>query len=979
MINKYICMKNVPLSILLITLLYGVFCSVAHAQNTGVVMGRVLDASDGTPLWGVNVTVKGTSIGAATNDDGRFKISNVPPGRFTLVISYLGYEKAERDVRLESGATVSIDVRLRQSFIIGQEVVITAQLKGQQAAINQQLTSNSIVNILSQERIRELPDQNAAEAISRLPGISVQRNGGEAQKVVIRGLAPKFSNITINGEKIPSTDLEDRSVDLSSVSSDMLAGIEVYKSPTADKDGDAIGGTVNFAMKKAPEDAAVDAKIQMGNNSLENYYGDYKSSVNISNRFFRNALGVVLTGNIQQANRGSDAQEESYSLSFEPAPGAPVPYKIDDMRLVDRKEIRKRYGASIAIDYDESANNRFFLTGFWSKTDRDESRRRHRYNIQESREEFDHLDHLIGTQLFTIGLDGTHALSLPLVGALDLTWHVSGSQSDQKNPFQLYTRFFQMGLPGVIADQGPEQVPSSVNNDVNNTWLKEMTYSSERVIDKNRTFQLDAKNSFSLGNKISGYVKLGAKYSMKSRERDRRQVLANTVIETALGPAIYNNPAAFYRSFALTPDITHKVLMSNFVSKDDLIGELLGGKYRSWPAISGDLIHEFWDNMSTWKTPSGISLFDHDITRLEDKLAAFDSYTAKENIFAAYVLTELYLGNDIMVLPGVRFERTVNNYKTLLGTNGAVPDDTPSIVSVKDSTGEATYVAWLPMIQMRVSLFEGMGIRASVAKTLSRPNFYDLVPYEKISRSGSPRSIEKGNPSLKNTFALNYDVYVSLFNRYGLFSVGGFYKTLDNVSYLRTSYIRSGTYNGFQLIQPVNADDASTVYGGEIEVQANLTLLPKPFDGLIIAGNLAFMKSRTLYPRFQVTNQIIQQPPFLVVSVVDTVREAPMPGQADKMGNVTLGYERGGFSGRLSLVFQGRSLAIVGTRPETDGYTDPYYRWDLAVQQKIFSEISVYMNVNNITGVADMSSNQRYLTSEQYYGWGAEVGVRYKF
>jgi outer membrane receptor protein involved in Fe transport len=139
------------------------------------------------------------------------------------------------------------------------------------------------------------------------------------------------------------------------------------------------------------------------------------------------------------------------------------------------------------------------------------------------------------------------------------------------------------------------------------------------------------------------------------------------------------------------------------------------------------------------------------------------------------------------------------------------------------------------------------------------------------------------------------------------------------------------------------------------------------------------MKSKTLYPRFQVTNQVITKPPFLIVSVVDTVREAPMPGQADKMGNLTLGYERGGFSGRLSLVFQGRSLAIVGTRAETDGYTDAYYRWDLAVQQKVLHGISLFFNVNNITAAADQSSNQRFLTAEQYYGWGAELGVRYRF
>ena len=963
-----------------VLMLFLVCSSALLAQTSGSITGKVSDGADGSPLWGVNVSIKGTSLGASTNDEGRFKISGVPPGTYTLMMSYLGYTKEEREVRVERNAVATVDVRLTQSAIIGREFVVTAQLKGQQAAINQQLTSNSIVNILSQERIRELPDQNAAEAISRLPGISVQRDGGEAQKVVIRGLAPKFSNITINGEKIPSTDLEDRSVDLSSVSSDMLAGIEVFKSPTADKDGDAIGGTVNFAMKKASGERALDAKFQGGNNSLEKDYGDYKGSLNVSQRFFSEALGVVLTGNIQRANRASDAQEEAYSLSSEPSPGSPVPYKIDDMRLVDRKEIRKRYGASLALDFDLGTSNSFLLTGFWSKTDRDDTRRRQRFNVQESREEYDLLDHLIGTQLFTVGLDGTHNVSLPFVGILDLSWHVAASQSDQRNPFELYTRFFQQGLGGgLIANEGPERVPTSVTSDMSNTWLKEMTYSSERVIDKNKTVQFDAKSTYSLGDVLSGSLKFGGKLSLKSRDRNRTQIISNTVIEQDLGPAIFNNPNSFYRSFPLTSDVNHKVLMSGFLSPDDQIGEFLNGKYSGWPTLSGQAIHAFWDNMRYWVSPRGVALYDNTMTVIGDQQASDASYTAKENILAGYVMTEINIGRDIMLLPGIRYEQTKNNYKTMFGRTGSTTDDTPSIVAVQDSTGDRTYGVLLPMVQTRVTLFEGMSLRGSVAKTISRPNFFDLVPYEMVTRSGSPKTIVKGNPSLLHTAALNYDLYLSLFNRYGLFSIGGFYKTLDNVSYIRTSYIRSGTYTGFQLTQPVNADDPSKVYGGEIEVQANLTLLPSPFDGIIIAGNLSIMKSRTLYPRFQVTNQVIPKPPFLVVSVLDTVREAPMPGQADKMGNLTLGYERGGFSGRLSLVFQGKSLAVVGTRAETDGYTDAYYRWDLAMQQKVLLGTSVFLNINNITAAAEKSSNQRYLTAEQYYGWGAELGVRYKF
>ena len=77
--------------------------------------------------------------------------------------------------------------------IEGEIAIVTAQAFGQRAAINQQLASNSVVNIVSAEKIEELPDATAAEAIGRLPGVSLKRSSGEANKVVIRGLSPKYN------------------------------------------------------------------------------------------------------------------------------------------------------------------------------------------------------------------------------------------------------------------------------------------------------------------------------------------------------------------------------------------------------------------------------------------------------------------------------------------------------------------------------------------------------------------------------------------------------------------------------------------------------------------------------------------------------------------------------------------------------------------------------------------------------------------
>ena len=212
-----------------------------------------------------------------TDDDGNYLLPNLRPGNYTILFSYLSYHDKEEEIVVVGGETHIVNGEMEVESIMGEEVVITAMMRGQTAAINQQIQSNTIVNVVSKEKISELPDNNAAEAIARLPGISVVRDAGEGTKVVIRGLAPKFNSITMNGERIPSTDPEDRSVDLSMISPDMLEGMEVFKAIRPDMDGDAIGGTVNFFAKNADPGLHGSALLQTGYNAHENKFGQYKT------------------------------------------------------------------------------------------------------------------------------------------------------------------------------------------------------------------------------------------------------------------------------------------------------------------------------------------------------------------------------------------------------------------------------------------------------------------------------------------------------------------------------------------------------------------------------------------------------------------------------------------------------------------------------------------------------------------------------
>ncbi len=462
------CLNNTKIVLLILVLLISPLLNLTSAQSSCEIAGKVVDGIDNSPLWGSNVILVGTSNGTVTNMDGIYRLVNIKEGNAVLVYRYIGYVSDTVKIKIAGGEKKKIDIKLRPVAVNVNEIVVTAQRQGQQEAINQQLNSNSIVNIVSRDKIMDLPDQNAAETLARLPGISLQRDGGEGQKVVIRGLAPKFTNITVNGQKIQSTDPNDRSVDLSSISPDMLAGIEVFKSITSDKDADAVGGTVNFIVKNAPDKLTGDLKIQSGYGSQQNYYGDYRSSVNLSNRFLNNTLGVVATANIQKADRSSDALTANYPFDHTITGTNIDVLRVGNLNLTDDQQIRTRYGASLSTDYDFD-NGNLIATGFWSQTDRDDLRRRKRYQIDNARTQYEIRQGKSTTQLFSGNILGNYILSI-----FQIDGSLAFSQSDQNTPLEYNNIFQELSSlkPTIIINQGPKLIPLGVKDNLNNTTFK---------------------------------------------------------------------------------------------------------------------------------------------------------------------------------------------------------------------------------------------------------------------------------------------------------------------------------------------------------------------------------------------------------------------------------------------------------------------------------------------------------------------------
>jgi hypothetical protein len=215
------------------------------SDASGTVSGIVTDAQLGEPLPGANVLIVGSNVGTVTNLSGEFSL-RASEGEIELEVSYIGFTTIKQKVNVPANSVAIVEIKMKNDVKELEGIVVTGALQGQQRALNQQKSADNIKNIVSADQIGRFPDPNVAEALQRVPAINIERDQGEGRYVLVRGLAPQFTNISINGEQIPSPEAGVRYVALDAIPADQLSSIEVSKSLTPDMDGDAIGGSVNL-------------------------------------------------------------------------------------------------------------------------------------------------------------------------------------------------------------------------------------------------------------------------------------------------------------------------------------------------------------------------------------------------------------------------------------------------------------------------------------------------------------------------------------------------------------------------------------------------------------------------------------------------------------------------------------------------------------------------------------------------------------
>jgi len=967
--------------------------------GSGSIKGTIKDSLSNEILIGANIYLDSTSLGAASDFEGKYAITLIPPGNYTIKCSYVGYISKEMKITVVDNKTLEINFSLSAVSITGEQVIVTAQALGQTAAINQQLSSNTIKNVVSSDRIQDIPDANAAESVGRLPGISLIRSGGEGQKVTIRGLAPKYNVMMVNGVRMQSTDRDDRSVDLNMIAPNVLSGIEVTKALTADMDADAVGGTVNLKIGKADEGFHTKISAQDGYGSLAKTYGNYKLNGLISNRFFDGKLGVQLSGFIDNFNRNSDVLGAGWSINRSTVTehGSNLLLsELDNSAITDRVTDRKRTGGGLVLDYQLPFGS-LLLNNFISKLDEDKTEVGNTLYTNGGFTAYSNINKFSNT-VYNNALQGEFEFS-----NIGVDFSISNSVSNQDQPGDLQMNVnTEQGQTGTIIPEGfnprlvePDVFINNVNVPVSNLRVTNFTSLKREVTQASQEGVLNFKIPYNFFNYLSGDFKFGGKYVHNKRNNDETQWF-NTPDRNHIGELFVQElEDSLWPDLGLAPEDRNLGIRAFLFENPNYdVGNFLSGKenvsnFYFLPDIAKMKKFKRLARAST-VTENGIT---YPAFPVQEQPSRQYDYNYSRNLSAFYAETELNVGKYVTLYPGIRYQNYSVDYTAYFTERYGPSDlDYRSSKVNADSINAIKGEHWFPQIQLRLKPVDWLDIRLASTKSIIYPDYRAISPYRYLNTFGSTPYLLIGNPFLKPATSQNYDFYASVYDNYiGLFTVGLFYKEVDNLivaSSFRTKDA-SKIHNMMQLSNTVdtqidtwiNLDDKSFVRGFELDWQTHFWYLPSFLSGIVFNINYTHINSKTSYP-FQ-TSVKQGTGPFAKTVFVDSSRSGRMPEQPNDILNATIGYDIGDFSARLSFVYQDNVLVTANrTWEELDAYTGASYRWDFTALQKLpwVSGLTLYLNINNITNQPDRHyiSVLKKLNSVEYYGMTSDLGLRYQ-
>ncbi len=861
-------------------------------------------------------------------------IGNVKPGNYTLTVSYVGFATSVTTLTVTSGQTTSLDLSLTVSST-SQQVEVTANREGSAAEVNEQRTSENIMNVASDAQIQSLPNANIADAVGRLPGVTLQRNEGEGQYVQIRGTEPRLSNTTIDGVIVPGPDPEVRQVDLDTIPADLVGSVAINKTLSADQDGDAIGGSVDMRIKQATSDKPTFLiEATDGYTPIANGRQAFTIDSSAGMRFGPGKrFGLMLGYSYDYNGRGID--------DVEPAPDFDDSGNLTFDKLYVQQYLydRTRYGTAGSLDYKLNEGSDLYVHGLFANF-RDFGQK-YAYQLKLGKKAAYHTSvRRPNLQVADLAMGGNQVFNHSFLRYQIAVAH-SRFGGAAGNPGAAFGG--SAGKDCAYAP-GPSQFRPQYSCDVaGNPIFDPTTYSLETIdLTFGQATQLNLQASGSIGiNYHLGTHFSTFEFGGQFRNEHKGQDAYSPEYDSNDGPS-------------MTP------YLGSFTN-----AHFYGGSYHLGPVTSFDTL-----TADLAANPTAYTL-DEGTTHLQSDAG---NYNLQERVSAGFAMNTIQFAR-FHLQTGLRIEGTSTSTTGYLVVN----DADGNYVSTTPQYGSGSYISPLPSVQLRYAIDNNSDIRAVYGRGISRPDPYQLVPYITEDQSTTPYTINVGNPALVAEHANDYDL---LYERYlpsvGMIEGGYFYKQITKPIYGQQSIIPasgsplSQAYAGDLVFQEVNGDHAN-VQGVELAYQQHLSYLPGVLSGARINANFTYTRS-TNYNLIGRTDN-----PALV-------GQAPYswnigPAYATKRALFTVGVSHNG-ANIYAYQYQSTGPGAVPygvTGPNGDNYFYAHTQVDAKATYYIgkgFTVMAIGENMNNAV-FGFYNGSPQYMVQREYYKPTYSGGIRW--
>jgi TonB-dependent receptor len=780
-----------------VALLLCLICAPALGAEEGMVTGQVKDSLNDIKLTGVVVSTTDGKYRVVSDDNGEYRI-NLPAGMHELTFSFIGFDAMTRTVRVTAGETSRLDIDFAESSMLLDEMVVVGQTVGTVRALNRQKTSANLKNIVASDALGRFPDQNAAEALDRLPGVSVARDQGEGRFVIVRGINPDLNTTSVNGIPLASPDADARSVLLDVLPMNVMESLVVTKALTPDRPGDAIGGHVDIELPSAFHKAERTLSGSVGGNYsdltgdwAESFTGTFGEVFGPDQQF-----GILLSASWDKRSLGSDGVEADVWEQNDDGV-----WETEELDYREYDLTRERLGIISNLEFRPLDGGKYFLRGLYGEYTDHEYRRRTVLGdmglsveapTSEAETAIELKDRTETQKNLMLSAGGENVLN-----TWTLDYDAAYSYAEQDTPDDTEFVYEHDGALEYTFEGLGGSTPriTGVSGDINDLGayeFDEVEDADQIVEEKAWIFSANLKKE--LDTRFPAFLKSGFHASLKNKTSDL-EVYKNS--ETAAG-------------------------------FETLAGNTSSGRntYSEFPLIDQSLTDRFHANRN-----------DFGMER-EVIESIVEDYETDETIYAGYLMGNLELGR-MNLLAGARVE-----YTDLEASGSSVyNNEDAGTLEISADTRTNSYTNFLPGLHVRMDFSDNLVLHCAWTNTISRPNWEQTRNAQETTEEQGDVEVEVGNPELDPYEAMNWDATLSYYlPSVGMVSAGVFYKDIDRFIYSQTQQLDASKLTTW------NNAEGGTIYGLELAYQQKLSFLPSPLDGFSVQGNLTISESEADVP-----------------------------------------------------------------------------------------------------------------------------------